>query len=425
MKPAKPASATMNEQTFVPSSMRALYYTLHLPTPETATEESGKALLPGPDGLILDTGFPTPQPAAHEYLLKVQTAAFCHDEQRLARTLNPTKTTPQIPLHSLCGTVISTPTADHERQSGPRFKIGDIVFGLISHFRDGGAADYTLATEDELAFKPGNISASEAASVALPALTAWHALFRYAGLDPDATANGISRDKNGNSNHGNRDGKKWNGNGYGLFRKGSGNGNGNGHGKKVPPLRVLVTNARDCEVGRITVQLLRADKLFPVRPWICVSCTATEADIMRREWDVDEVLVIPHLPTRDECDLAGTFRQRRWEPVDVVLDCEGGEVYRQAHEAGVVRNYGAVLTAVDSRPAQQAASPDRGLHSKLVAVAPDGASMMRIGGLVEAGKVLGVPETVVDLINSADLLASGAAATAGSRRGGMVVVRVN
>ncbi|KAJ5625590.1 hypothetical protein N7510_001899 [Penicillium lagena] len=413
MKPAKLASATMNEQTFIPPSMRALYYTLHLPTPATAAEEPGKALLTGPDSLVIDTEFPTPQPSAHQYLLKIQTAAFCHDELRLARTLNPIKTTPQIPLHSLCGTVISTPAADHEQQSGSRFKIGDVVFGLISYIRDGGAADYALATEDELAFKPGNISASEAAAVALPALTAWQALFRYAGLNPDATANGTSHDKKGNSNHGN-----------GNEKKPNGNGNGNGK-KKVPPLRVLVTNARDCEVGRIAVQLLRTDKLFPVRPWICVSCTAAEADIVRREWDVDEVLMIPHLPERNECDLAGTFRRRRWEAVDVVLDCAGGEVYRQAHEAAVVRNYGAVLTAVDSRPAQQAVPPDRGLRSKFVAVSPDGAAIMRIGGLIEEGKVRGVPETVVDLVNSADLLASGAAGTAGSRRGGMMVVRVN
>ncbi|KAJ5818711.1 hypothetical protein N7474_004302 [Penicillium riverlandense] len=413
----------MNEQTFIPPSMRALYYTIHLPIPATADEEPGEALLTGPGRLVMDTGFPTPQPSAQQYLLKIQTAAFCHDELRLARTLSPTTTTPQIPLHSLCGTVISTPAADHEQQSGPRFKIGDVVFGLISYIRDGGAADYALAVEDELAFKPQNISASEAAAVALPALTAWQALFRYAGLNPDATGDGISHDKKGNSNHSNGDGKNGNGNGHGLFKKVS--GNGNGHGKKVPPLRVLVTNARDNEVGRLAVQLLRTDKLFPVRPWICVSCTATEADIVQREWDVDEVLVIPHLPARNECDLAAMFRQRRWEAVDVVLDCAGGEVYRQAHEAAVVRNYGAVLTAVDSRPAQQAVPPERGLRSKLVAVAPDGVAMMRIGALIEEGRVRGVPETVVDLVNSADLLASGAAGTAGSRRGGMMVVRVN
>ncbi|KAJ5084470.1 hypothetical protein NUU61_009049 [Penicillium alfredii] len=437
MKPAKPASATMNEQTFVPASMRALYYSL-MPTSDPALTGAG-AIPDGPSttttistetdtglgkGLVLDMTFPTPQPSGHQYLLKNQAAAFCHDELRLSATLNPAKTTPQVPLHSLCGTVISTPAEDHARESGPRFKIGDVVFGLVSYTRDGGAADYTLATEEEIALKPANITAAEAAALALPALTAWQALFRYAGLDPDAPGNGNGHAQNGHKN-------------------GNGNGNGNGHSngngwrhKKLPPLRVLITNARDSEVGRIAVQLLRANKLFPasVRPWLCVSCTAAEEAIVRRDWDVDEVLVIPHLPTQPECDLGSMFRDRRWGPVDMVLDCAGGEVFRQAHAASVVKDYGAVLTAVDARPAQEptaAAEQDpstqrkRGLRSRFVPVNPDGAALARIGGLVEEHMVRGREETVVDLVDAAGLLMAGAAGTAGGRRGGMMVVRVN
>lgn len=416
MKPAKPASTTMNEQTFVPASMRALYYSLTVTSKTEATgihpdepthhnNSSGDVAT----GLVLDTGFPTPQPSGHQYLLKIQTAAFCHDEMRLAKTLNPTKTTPQIPLHSLCGTVISTPTEDHARPLGPRFKIGDVVFGLVSYTRDGGAADYALATEDEIALKPRNISASEAAALALPALTAWQAFFRYAGLDPDSPGNGNGR-------------RHWNG--------------WNGNKKKVSPLRVLITNARDSEVGRIAVQLLRAERLFPVsvRPWICASCTPAEEQTVRQDWDVDEVLVIPHLPEQNECNLAAMFRGRRYQPVDIVLDCSGGEVFRQAHDPSVVRDYGAVLTAVDSHPAQQSTATAEqdvlgvrksGLFSRFVAVTPDGAALARIGELAEENMVRGREETVVDLVNASDLLTAGAAGTAGSRRGGMMVVRVN
>lgn len=496
----------MNEQTFVPPSMRALYYSLApaidtaMVTPLDEDDPDIPASIPKPipgTGLILDTGFPTPIPSAHQYLLKVQSAAFCQDELRLASALNPVKTTPQIPLHSLCGTVITTPEQDHERPLGPRFKIGDCVFGVVSYTRDGGAADYTVATEGELALKPSNISAAEASALALPALTAWQALFRYAGLDPDAPANGNGNGNgkknghengngngnghrrslswltgNGNGSHSRRPSLPWfngngkkesvadgvgdaNGNGHGpnsrkssgsgstSGRSGSASGNGhqwlNGNGfrkRKVPPLRVLVTNARDSEVGRIAVQLLRADKLFEhaARPWICVTCTAAEEGILRQDWDVDEILMIPHLPAQNECDLGKMFRSRKWSPVDVVLDCTGGEVFRQAHGPHVVKDYGAVLTVVDPRPAQEPTTADeqdvlgrrkRGLRSRFVPVNPDSAALARIADLVERNMVRGREEQVVDLVNASKLLEAKAAAAAGSRRGGMMVVRVN
>lgn len=493
-------------------------------------------------GLVLDMGFPTPVPSSNQYLLKIQTAAFCQDEIRLATALNPRKSEPQIPLHSICGTVINTPTQDHARPAGSRFKIGDNVFGVMSYTRDGGAADYALALGSELAFKPLNIGAAEAAAVALPALTAWQALFKYGGLDPDAPANGhgvehaVKNSIGGESGRGNGNGSNqhwwnlygygngirrfsgnggifgsahegqhngsrrgsrwWNGqqngrrgshwwNAYGLWRYGVGNGNGNGNGNrwwnrrsskvgnghgngqqngntneqgrengtgqqngearrkssgyrqsKAPQLRVLVTNARDSEVGRIAVQLLRADKLFNhiSRPWICVTCTGAEEEIVRRDWDVDEVLTIPHLPAQNECDLGGMFRRKRWGPVDLVLDCTGGEVFRQAHSANVVKEYGAVLTAVDPRPAQEPYNADeqdvlgrrkRGIRSRFVPVNPDAVALARIAEFIEDNEVRGREEQVVDLVNSTKLLEAGAAGAAGSRRGGMMVVRVN
>lgn len=571
MNAPKPSATNKNEQSFIPASMRALYYT-YLSSDGTG-ERTGSVAANGNGmdenepyhtsgrtvsiaianvfpGLVLDMGFPTPVPSSNQYLLKIKTAAFCQDEVRLATALNPRKTTPQIPLHSICGTVINTPSQDHERPEGSRFKIGDDVFGVMSYTRDGGAADYALALESELALKPPNISAAEAAAVALPALTAWQALFKYGGLDPDAPANGHGVEQagkksvGGESGRGNGNGSKqhwwsgygygngghrflgnganfgsghdgqhngsrrgshwWNGqqngrrgshwwNGNGLWRYGVGHGNGNGNGNghhwwnrrsskigsqngigqehgngngqsheqghengtdqqkqngearrkssaqkqsKAPQLRVLITNARDSEVGRIAVQLLRADKLFNhiSRPWICVTCTGAEEDIVRRDWDVDEVLIIPHLPAQNECDLGRMFRRKRWGPVDLVLDCTGGEVFRQAHSATVVKEYGAVLTAVDPRPAQEPYNADeqdvlgrrkRGIRSRFVPVNPDAVALARIAEFIEDNEVRGREEQVVDLVNSTKLLEAGAAGAAGSRRGGMMVVRVN
>lgn len=565
----KPGSATKNEQGFVPASMRALYYS-YAPILDS---EAQKDASDRPDGtrpsvggrhsvggygipddgenedaqktenifpnLVLDMGFPTPVPSSNEYLLKIQTAAFCQDELRLAAALNPPVTTPQIPLHSICGTVINTPTEDHEKPMGPRYKIGDVVFGVMSYARDGGAADYAVATEGELALKPPNITAAEAAAVALPALTAWQALFKYGGLDPDGPANLYSEGQtrkvsigerirnsissgmgNGNGNkhwngngahqfkgngrifgnahdtqqNGGRRGSRWlNGNGHGVFRYGVGNGNGhgwwnrrfswgrhaNGNGgngtsngheapdgvgkeesqeqgnetvaeqderarhntngtaqRKAPQLRVLVTNARDSEVGRLAVQILRAERLFNhvARPWICVTCTAAEAELIRREWDVDEVVIIPHLPAQNECDLGRIFRRKRFSPVDLVLDCTGDEVFRQAHSEFVIKEYGAVLTAVDARPAQEPFNADvqdflgrrkRGIRSRFVPVNPDSMALARIAEFIEDNMVRGREEQVVDLVNAAGLLEAGGAAAAGSRRGAMMVVRVN
>ncbi|OGE57834.1 hypothetical protein PENARI_c001G06970 [Penicillium arizonense] len=622
INPAKRASTAIpNDNPFTPLTMRALYYTPQGTTKDLpdSTQGDGKSLdetkttiRKHGSGLVLDTSFPTPQPSAHQYLLKVRTAAFCHDEIRLASALNPQKTTPQIPLHSLCGTVISTPREDDDRNEGPRFRIGDVVFGLLSYTRDGGAADYAVAYEAELALKPGNITTAEAAALALPALTAWQALFRYAGLDPDvpggldedgdAGGNGTGRwtwhesrkntlandpaygfekftghgsgVRNGNavggdgrnefhgsvvdanfkeqrgslgndlaSGGGSGSGEnghwvwQWNrrgtilacnggknnpmrlapgsgaGSGSGRVsstptpdpdrqrrdtlqnlpssnaRRGSlfslinrhhesqssanQNGNGNEHrntllnlvngngsrngqsGGRIarrisdsisssinatrknsdPSIRLLITNARDNEVGRIAVQLLRAETLFPatVRPWICVTCTKAEEGIIRQEWDVDGVIVIPHLPLPDECDIGGTFKCQRWPPVDIVLDCTGGEVFRQAHAPRVIKNYGAVMTVVEARCADQPLYPaerdilghrKRGIKTRFVPPNPDGDAMARIADLVKGNFVRGNEDTVVDLERAVDLLAGMAAGTAGSRKGRMMVVRL-
>lgn len=381
MKPAKPASATMDEETFIPSTMRALYYdTTSLTKPPTGP---GATALP----IIFDPAFPTPRTSPTQYLIKVHAASFSHDELRLARDLNPTTTTPQIPLHNFCGIVIDTPVEDHWNAEGPAFKIGDPVFGLASYTRDGAAADYTIATQGELAPKPDSISVAEASTIPLPALTAWQALFVYGGLDPNATQTDT----------------------------------------RPNDLRVLVTNAKGSEVGHHALQLLRAKSLFPTaRPWVCAICSCPDHETyLRTEAGVDEVIIAP-LPIEPEFDLGATFRDKQWGAVDVVIDCAGGETFRQAHSESVVKDNGVVLTAVDSNPGIGAAGGQkRGLFSRFVAVRPDGEALGRIARLVQGNEVRGRVESVVDLVNSGPLLDEGAAAAAGGRRGEMMVVRVN
>ena len=391
MKPAKPASTTMDELTFVPPTMRALYFR---PASTAITDTTDLGLPRKDSDVVFDTDFMTPQPAANQYLVKVLTAAFSHDELRLSKLLNPSKSYPQIPLHNFCGTVIRTPQKDDYRPSGPRFKVGDVVFGMISHSHDGAAADYVVVSDDEIALKPKNINSAEASSIPLPALTAWQAFFNYARLDP-------------NNSH------------------------------KRHRLRVLVTNAPDSEVASQAIQLLRSPSLFPTddnthhyhRPWICATCSSPDqAHLVASQ--VDEIINAP-LPLPSEFNLADTFKSRGWAPVDIVLDCAGQQIFRQAHSPSVIKDNGVILTAVDSDAGTDMPSAEsvhfskKGIFSRFVTVVPDGEALARIADLIEKGELRGRVESIIDLVQGADILSAGAAGAGGALRGGVYVFRVN
>lgn len=423
MKPAKPFSATMDEQTFVPPTMRALYYSM-----PAAAGNKANSSKQGEEHrtLIFDSDFPTPRQSPSQYLIKVLTAAFSHDEVYLARSLNPTQCMPQIPLHSICGTVISTPSQDHWSTEGPKFKVDDVVFGLVSYARDGGAADYILATEDELAFKPKNISATEAVAIPLPALSAWRALFTYGGLEPGG-------DDNSPPVHGNNHRR----NTSRISSTNSTNGTTSSQSSLSKTSRILITNAGGSETALQALHLLRSPSLFPCnngnndsqppKPWICVTCTsAKQAALIRtQEASINEIITVP-FPLAADFDLAAIFRDNHWEPVDIVLDCAGGQVLRQTYSPYIVRDYGTILTAVDHGLAHypdKGNGMDRGLVRRFVAVEPDGETLGRIAGLVEDGSVRGRAARVVDLVHGQDVLGGdGGDAVKG---GEMIVVRVN
>lgn len=467
MKPAKPFSTTMDEQTFVPPTMRALYYTMPAAGNKANSSRQGEASR----ALIFDSDFPVPRPSSNQYLIKVQAAAFSHDEIHLARTLNPTQCMPQIPLHNICGIVISTPSEDHLSTEGPKFKVDDVVFGLVSYARDGGAADYIVATEDELAFKPKNISAVEAAAIPLPALSAWKALFTYGGLEPGDDDNGTvhAHSTGGGGTHKRSTGSissisSTNSNQSSLSMLSSTISNGSsttnaqhvpnqGHGHSIGqklrskyrnhPLRMLITNAGDCEIALQALDLLRSTSMFPCnsgnndnhtpKPWICVTCTSsTQATDIRAKASVNETIVMPLPLDKNDFNLAGIFRDNHWEPVDIVLDCVGGQVLRQTYSPYIVRDHGAVLTAVDHGLAQypdrendndNGNGMERGLFGRFVAVEPDGETLGRIAALVEEGSVKGRVAKAVDLVHGQDVL--GGVGVDGIKGGEMIVVRVN
>jgi NADPH:quinone reductase-like Zn-dependent oxidoreductase len=63
-----------------------------------------------------------------------------------------------------------------------KFKVGDAVYSRPSDYHVGTFAQFIAINEKDVAFKPGNISMDEAASIPLVALTAWQALVERAHL---------------------------------------------------------------------------------------------------------------------------------------------------------------------------------------------------------------------------------------------------
>jgi NADPH:quinone reductase-like Zn-dependent oxidoreductase len=161
----------------------------------------------------------------------------------------------------------------------------------VSYTRNGGAADYALVTTDEVALKPMNISAVEAASVVTPALVACQTLLRYCGIGVAAT----SSENSINSQ----------------------------------PTRAFVVDGDDSKIGRIAIQLLRAkNATLPfARPWIGAVCERQESEAFRDESGVDEVFIIPR-SSGQTVDLTATLRGCNWGSMDIVLDCSVGATFQ-------------------------------------------------------------------------------------------------
>jgi NADPH:quinone reductase-like Zn-dependent oxidoreductase len=65
-----------------------------------------------------------------------------------------------------------------------RFKKGDEVFSMPDPTRNGAYAEYIVVRESGVALKPKSLHHIRAAAIPLAALTAWHALFDTAQLQP-------------------------------------------------------------------------------------------------------------------------------------------------------------------------------------------------------------------------------------------------
>ncbi|WP_426513076.1 NADP-dependent oxidoreductase [Dactylosporangium sp. McL0621] len=122
---------------------------------------------------------PEPEPAINDVVVQVHASGFTSGEltwpstwiDRFGRDRTPT-----IPGQELAGVV-----------TGPGYgttglSVGQRVFGLTDSYRGGGLAEFVAIEARNLAPLPGDVDFTVGASLPMPGLTAWQALFEHGRL---------------------------------------------------------------------------------------------------------------------------------------------------------------------------------------------------------------------------------------------------
>ncbi|GHO71485.1 NADPH:quinone reductase [Ktedonobacter sp. SOSP1-52] len=132
----------------------------------------------GPDQCVFEDA-PQPQPGVGEVLIRVHATSVMWQEPTWSETWKtPAGIERQhpIPGHDVSGEVVEV---------GPDVTgvaVGEAIYALTEFWRDGAAAEYTIARATDVAPKPRTLEHIQAAGVPLVGLTAWQALFEHAGL---------------------------------------------------------------------------------------------------------------------------------------------------------------------------------------------------------------------------------------------------
>ncbi|TWC41624.1 NADPH2:quinone reductase [Pseudomonas sp. SJZ079] len=136
----------------------------------------------GPADVFEEMELPTPQVGARQVLVKVEATAVNPLDFKLRRGDLPgfTHDFPAV-LHSdFAGTLVEVGPGVSD------FKVGDRVFGCAGGVRgrQGALAEYMLADAALIARQPSRISAAEAATLPLVAITAWEGLIDRVEIRP-------------------------------------------------------------------------------------------------------------------------------------------------------------------------------------------------------------------------------------------------
>jgi NADPH:quinone reductase-like Zn-dependent oxidoreductase len=227
---------------------------------------------------------PVPQVSATQYLIKSHAVALTSGELDWPR---PEQLNVSSPGVEFAGKVVQSPSVLS------KFQPGDEIYARVQYPQAGGAREYTVSDDSEMALRPKNFSAIEAATIPVSALTAWQALFEKFELTPPSTATANA---------------------------------------SAQQPRILITNAAG-GVGIWAVQLAKLANLHVVG-----TASAKNTEFIR-SLGADEVL--DYRTTDLQAWISKSPATRK---VDFVLDCAGGASRAQAWHA--VKPGGQLLTIV-------------------------------------------------------------------------------
>ncbi len=277
---------------------------------------------------------PLPKPSATQYLIQIHAVGLTNGELLWPRPNDLTVSTPGV---EFAARVVTSPS------SSSKFQPGDEVYGRVTYPQRGGAREYSVSDDEELALRPKTMSVAEAAAMPVSALTAWQALFELFGL-PTPTETTAK-----------------------------------------PGLRILITAASG-SVGIWAVQLAKLTGAYVVG-----TCGTANIDFVR-SLGADEVL---DYKTTNISTWAEEDPSRK---VDLVFDCAGGASLEQAWHA--VKDRGQVLTIVPPADMQWKFVLDRpegvseSVSGRFFVMHPSGEQLSQVTELADQGKVKSVVDSV-------------------------------
>ncbi|EXJ70811.1 uncharacterized protein A1O5_05801 [Cladophialophora psammophila CBS 110553] len=309
---------------------------------------------------------PLPTPSSTQYLIQPHAVALTAGELLWPRPEELTVSTPGV---EFVARVVTSPS------SSSKFKPGDEVYGRVTYPQAGGAREYSVSDDTELALRPKNLSINEATTMPVSALTAWQALFEQFKLPPPSLAT------------------------------------------VKPPIqqrqRILITNASG-GVGIWAVQLAKLIGLY------VIGTTGPNNLDFVCSLGADEVLDYRTTNIRSWAEQDPAKRK-----VDLVFDCIGLSSLEQAWHA--VKQGGQVLSIVPPADMQwkfvldRPEGVDESVNGKFFVMHPSGEQLAKITELAEEGKVRAVVDSVFkfeDFEQAFERLGSG-------RTRGKVVLRID
>jgi len=130
---------------------------------------------------LVETILPQPQPGPGEVLVRVSAAGTIRTELGWYPTTHDKSGAPRhraVPAHEFAGTVVAL------GEGVTDFMLSQQVYGMNDWYAEGSLAEYCLTTPFAIAPAPMTLSATQAATVPISALTAWQGLFDRGHLHP-------------------------------------------------------------------------------------------------------------------------------------------------------------------------------------------------------------------------------------------------